>query len=151
MPEMYVSKYWSVPEWDCLRRDRNDYAWNNGDGKLCTNNEQTAQLFKILDTARQWRIDAGLSSNWVVNTTNAGYKSGYRTLAINAEVGGVADSTHTTGCAADIHISGQNDDAYSLAETILAAADAWGLRDKVAIGVYGNWIHIDTRGYTSRW
>ena len=45
---MYESKHWSVTEWDCWRRNSNEYAWDNENGKLCTNNEKTANLFKIL-------------------------------------------------------------------------------------------------------
>ena len=148
---LYISKHWSVTEWDCLKRAQNDYAWDNEEGKLCTDNEKTANLFRILDTARGWRLDAGLSSNWSVNNTNSGYKSGYRTEAINEEVGGEWNSYHVRGCAADIHISGQNDSDRALSQTIIDAAKAWGLDKQLGIGLYGDWIHVDTRGYTSRW
>lgn len=141
---MYKSKHWTVNEWDCLQRSENPFAWTEG-GRLCTNDERTANLFKILDMLRDW------NPNWVVNTTNAGYKSGYRTPYINALVGGVEGSLHTQGCAADIHIAGQDDTDTALADTVLVAADAWGLKDKLGIGYYGDWIHIDCRGYTSRW
>lgn len=141
---MYKSKHWSVEEWDCLRRSENPFAWTE-DGRLCTNDERTANLFKILDMLRDW------NPNWVVNTTNAGYKSGYRTQSVNAEVGGEYNSYHTRGCAADIHIAGQDDTDKALADTVLVAADAWGIEDKLGIGYYGDWIHLDTRGYTSRW
>lgn len=141
---MYKSKHWTVNEWDCLQRSKNPFAWTE-DGRLCTDDERTANLFKILDMLRDW------NPNWVVNTTNAGYKSGYRTPSINALVGGVEGSLHTQGCAADIHIAGQDDTDTALADTVLVAADAWGLKDKLGIGYYGDWIHLDTRGYTSRW
>lgn len=142
---MYISKHWSVTEWDCFQRNRNSYAWDNENGRLCTNDERTANLFKILDMLREW------NPNWVINTTNAGYKSGYRTLDVNVAVGGEKGSYHTKGCAADIHIAGQDDSAESLADTVLVAADSYGLKDSLGIGYYGDWIHIDTRGYTSRW
>lgn len=141
---MYKSKHWTVNEWDCLQRSKNPFAWTEGD-RLCTDDERTANLFKILDMLRDW------NPNWVVNTTNAGYKSGYRTPSINALVGGVEGSLHTQGCAADIHIAGQDDTDTALADTVLVAADAWGLKDKLGIGYYGDWIHLDARGYTSRW
>lgn len=141
---MYKSKHWTVNEWDCLQRSENTFAWTEG-GRLCTDDERTANLFKILDMLRDW------NPNWVVNTTNAGYKSGYRTPYINALVGGAEGSLHTQGCAADIHIAGQDDTDTALADTVLVAADAWGLKDKLGIGYYGDWIHIDCRGYTSRW
>lgn len=73
---LYVSKHWSVTEWDCLQRSRNEYAWDEN-GRLCTNDEKTANLFRLLDMLRDW------NSNWVINTTNAGYKSGFRTIEVN--------------------------------------------------------------------
>ena len=141
---MYKSKYWSVAEWDCLHRESNPYAWTEN-GRLCTEDERTANLFKILDMLRDW------NSNWVVNSTNAGYKSGYRTIQVNAEVGGADGSLHTKGCAADIHIANTDASAEDLMATVLVAAESWGLQDSLGIGCYGDWIHIDTRGYTSRW
>lgn len=142
---MYVSKHWSTKEWDCLNRSENEFAFDNENGRLCTNDERTANLFRILDMLRDWNPD------WVVNTTNAGYKSGYRNLEVNAEVGGEENSLHTQGCAADIHITSEDATDEALADTVLAAAEAWGLSDKLGIGCYGDWIHIDTRGYTARW
>lgn len=145
MEPLYRSKYWSVTEWDCFGRDRNEYAWDEG-GLLCTNNERTAKLFKILDLLREW------DPRWVVNTTSAGYKSGYRTERVNAEVGGEPGSYHTKGCAADIHISGQDDHPDALADTALVSARAYGIEGELGLGLYPDgWIHIDTRGYTIRW
>ena len=82
---LYVSKHWSVTEWDCLQRSRNEYAWDEN-GRLCTNDEKTANLFRLLDMLRDW------NSNWVINTTNAGYKSGFRTIEVNLAVGGEPNS-----------------------------------------------------------
>ena len=140
---LYVSKHWSVTEWDCLQRSRNEYAWDEN-GRLCTNDEKTANLFRLLDMLRDW------NSNWVINTTNAGYKSGFRTIEVNLAVGGEPNSYHTRGCAADIHISGQDDTDTALADTVIVAAKAWGIEDQLGIGYYGDWIHVDTRGYSSR-
>lgn len=134
---LYTSKNWSTREWDCLGRSENEFAKDNAEGRLTTDNENTANLFRVLDLVRDW------NPNWVVNTTNAGYKSGYRTPEVNSEVGGVWNSYHTKGCAADIHIAGQDDNAFALAETIRVAAEAWGLEDKLNIGHYGDWIHIE--------
>lgn len=140
----YKSRHWTVAEWDCLGREENEYAWTEN-GRLCTSDARTANLFKILDMLRDW------NSNWVVNSTNAGYKSGYRTPSVNAEVGGEYNSWHTKGCAADMHILNTDASASDLAATILVAAEAYGLEDQLGIGCYGDWVHIDTRGYTSRW
>ena len=82
---LYVSEHWSVREWDTLKHSSNEYAWDNEHGRLCTNDENAANLFKVLDTLRDW------NPGWVVNTTRAGYKSGYRTPAVNGEVGGAAN------------------------------------------------------------
>ena len=143
---LYVSKHWSVTEWDCHHRCRNEYAWDNEDGRLCTNDINTANLFKILDMLRDWE------PNWVINTTNADYKSGFRTIDVNAEVGGEPGSYHTKGCAADIHIAGQDDTAAALADTVFVAADAYGLKDQIGIGYYSDgWVHVDVRGYCYRW
>jgi len=38
-----------------------------------------------------------------------------------------------------------------LADTVIAAAKAWSIEDQLGIGYYGDWIHVDTRGYSSRW
>ena len=143
---LFTSKHWSTTEWDCFHRSSNEFAWDNEIGRLCTNNQETANLFRVLDLVREWRINAGLTNNWVVNTTKAGYKSGYRTLDVNAEVGGAWNSYHTKGCAADIHIENQDDSDVSLAETIWAATKSFGslgLPEKLNIGFYGDWIHIE--------
>lgn len=142
---MYVSKHWSVTEWDCYGRSMNEYAFDNENGRLVTTNEKTEQLFKILDLLREW------NPHWQINTTNRGWKSGYRDDYVNNAVGGEIGSYHTKGCAADICISGQDDTDRALADTVLVAAESWGISDKLGIGYYGNWIHVDTRGYTSRW
>lgn len=134
---LYTSKNWSTREWDCLGRSENEYAKDNAEGKLTTDHANTANLFRVLDLVRDW------NPKWVVNSTNAGYKSGYRTLEVNAKVGGAKNSNHTKGCAADIHISGQDDNAFALAETIRAATAAWGLENNLNIGHYGDWIHIE--------
>lgn len=142
---MYQSTHWSTTEWDCLQRSCNDYATDNNDGLLMTDNERTAQLFMLLDALR---VE---DNGFVVNTTNAGYKSGYRTPEVNAEVGGEENSLHTQGCAADIHSTTHDYTDEQLADIILAKAAELGLQDCLGIGYYGDWIHVDTRGYTARW
>lgn len=140
---MYVSRHWSVTEWDCYGRDCNDYAWDNEDGKLCTNNEATIKLFMILDMLRDW------NPNWIVNWTNDGWKSGYRTEYVNNMVGGVPNSNHTLGCAADIHEEDTDASSEALAETIQAAASYCGFEDDIELGIYlgQGWCHIGTPGY----
>ena len=141
----YASKYWSVHEWDCCKRSENKYAYSSSGGKLVTSNENTANLFRLLDTLRE------KNPAWVVNTTSAGYKSGYRDSVVNMEVGGVSGSNHTMGCAADIHDSSSDRSAESLAEEIEAAAKANGLTNKIELGIYSGqgWCHIGVPGYRS--
>lgn len=140
---LYRSKNWSVTEWDCFQRSENPYAWDDETGHLCTDNEKTANLFKILDMLRDW------NPNWIVNWTSAGYKSGYRTKSVNREVGGTESSNHIYGCAADIHESNTDASAEALAETIKAAAKYNGLEDSIELGIYQGqgWCHIATPGW----
>lgn len=142
---LYTSRNWSTTEWDCLQRSSNEYAWDDENGRLNTDNEYTANLFRILDMLRDW------NPNWVVNWTNSGYKSGYRTPEINAEVGGVWNSNHRYGRAADIHESNTDATAEALAETIKAAAKYNGLLDKIELGIYQGqgWCHIGVTDYQS--
>lgn len=62
--------------------------------------------------------------------------SGFRTITHNKEVGGVTNSAHTRGYAADI--SAMTDEQK---RTILKAAYAAGFR---RYGYYGSFIHLDT-------
>lgn len=69
----------------------------------------------------------------------------YRCPAHNAEVGGVPDSQHVQGCAADVLVpDGMSVDKFAqLAES--CGADG--------IGRYYDslFVHVDTRGYAARW
>ncbi len=70
--------------------------------------------------------------------------SGYRTAALNAQVGGVAASEHRGGRAADVTWAGfEPGSAVTLAEE--AGADG--------IGIYRakGFVHVDVRGYLARW
>jgi len=70
--------------------------------------------------------------------------SAYRTPAHNKKVGGVSDSMHLYGLAADItvkNISPRNVGQY--AEQLLTG--------KGGIGVYDSFVHIDVRPTKARW
>lgn len=71
---------------------------------------------------------------------------GYRCPAHNQEVGGVTDSEHTRGLAADVGIPGLTlQQMYELALQIPTFA-------KGGIGVYdGGFLHLDVRPYAARW
>ena len=72
----------------------------------------------------------GTPTGWL-NWGSSGYKSGYRTPEINEIMGGVWNSNHRYGCAADIHEGNTDATAEALAETIKAAAEYNGLLDRL--------------------
>lgn len=63
--------------------------------------------------------------------------SGYRTKKHNASVGGASNSYHTKGMAADIYFGGK--------VSLLEAAKIAELLSFGGIGLYGSYIHVDTR------
>lgn len=72
--------------------------------------------------------------------------SGYRTPQYNAKVGGVTDSQHCYGMAADISVSGQKPETVAaFARTLMPD---WG-----GVGVYAKkgFTHIDVREKRSDW
>lgn len=73
-------------------------------------------------------------------------RDGYRCHAHNQEVGGVTDSEHTRGLAADVDIPGLSlQQMYELALQIPTFAEG-------GIGVYdGGFLHLDVRPYGARW
>ena len=70
----------------------------------------------------------------------------YRCVAHNQEVGGVSDSEHTRGMAADVDIPGLTlQQMYELALRVTAFVEG-------GIGVYdGGFLHVDVRTHCSRW
>lgn len=62
--------------------------------------------------------------------------SGYRTAAHNRAVGGVSNSYHMYGMAADIKVSGHTP------REVAAYAESIGVK---GIGLYTSWVHVDTR------
>lgn len=68
--------------------------------------------------------------------------SGFRCRVHNEDVGGVADSQHIHGRAADVYA----DDVTPL--QIAALAEQAGAD---GIGIYDDFVHIDTRGGCARW
>jgi len=96
------------------------------------------------------RIDKGLIDALEQLRTLAGQAllihDGYRCPAHNQEVGGVTDSEHTRGLAADVGIPGLSlQQMYDLALQIPTLAAG-------GIGVYdGGYLHVDVRSYPARW
>lgn len=70
--------------------------------------------------------------------------SGYRCPAHNKIVGGVENSQHLVGKAADIVIVGCDITPQQLAQ--IAAETGFD-----GIGVYKNFVHVDVRGKKARW
>lgn len=70
----------------------------------------------------------------------------YRCPKHNEEVGGVSDSEHTRGLAADVRIPGLSlQQMYDLAVQVPEFANG-------GIGAYdGGFLHVDVRGHRSRW
>ena len=69
--------------------------------------------------------------------------SGVRCVAHNAEVGGVANSQHLYGLAADLHSAASPAEMKAAAEEVLGHTGG--------IGLYGWGIHVDTRQGYARW
>lgn len=70
--------------------------------------------------------------------------SAYRTPAHNKKVGGVADSMHLYGAAADIKVKDISPEQVAqYAEKLLTG--------KGGIGVYKTFVHIDVRSTKARW
>ena len=70
--------------------------------------------------------------------------SGYRTAEWNKKNGGVAESQHTYGTAADIHISG-------VTPAALAAYVETLMPNTGGIGIYSAFTHVDVREVKARW
>lgn len=69
--------------------------------------------------------------------------SGYRTVAYNKKVGGVSNSQHTLGKAADIVV--QDVPPRAVASYLESLFPLHG------IGLYPSFVHVDTRGNKSYW
>jgi len=74
--------------------------------------------------------------------------SGYRSPAWNTKVGGVKNSQHVLGKAADIVVVGFTPIQIAKAiETLIAS----GKMKQGGIGIYPNFVHYDVRGSKARW
>jgi hypothetical protein len=97
---------------------------------------------------RYARIDPALTEALQRLRTRIGQpmtvSSGYRYPSLNTAVGGVEDSRHLVGQAADINCSGLS--AIDLARHALEELGA-----TIGIGLGTNYIHVDVRGNLATW
>lgn len=70
--------------------------------------------------------------------------SAYRTNSYNTRIGGVSESTHTKGIAADIVISG-------IKPILIAEYIEYIMPECGGIGLYADFVHTDVRANRSRW
>ena len=110
-----------------------DYDEFDSPDKPGSGSQMNDKLLQALDYVRQ-QLERPLSVN-----------SGYRTEEHNKHVGGVPDSQHLLGNAADISI-----DSQEMGDAI----EYWFLDycgPKVGIGRYNTFIHLDVRNTKARW
>lgn len=129
-----IGKYFDSSEFacQCYRHE------SDGNGHNVLDHIIDKRLVDLLDGIRE-RLGCPLTIN-----------SGYRCEEHNAEVGGVSNSQHCLGTAADITYDGVDVDYLAnLAEEV--ANDLLG--EGIGIGRYyhQNFVHVDVRGYEARW
>lgn len=75
--------------------------------------------------------------------------SGFRTIGYNRRIGGASNSYHTKGMAADFNVAGYSP---SSVRRVIESGMIRGIdTDKIGLGSYENFTHIDCRGHKSRW
>ena len=107
---------------------RSEFACSCG----CGYNTVDTELLTIMEVVRQ-HFDAPVKIT-----------SGCRCLTRNAEVGGSKHSQHLIGRAADIQVGGV--EPGEVADYI---DNMW--PDKLGLGKYGVFVHVDSRSTKARW
>jgi uncharacterized protein YcbK (DUF882 family) len=74
--------------------------------------------------------------------------SGYRSPKYNAKIGGVKDSQHLRGTAADIKVKGMTPKEVAL---VIEGLIESGKMKEGGVGVYSTFTHYDHRGKKARW
>ena len=105
-----------------------EFACQDGSDKVLIDTDLVAILQKIRD-----RFGKPITIN-----------SAYRTASHNRKAGGVSNSQHVKGTAADIVVSG-------VAPVEVAKYAEYIMPNKGGIGVYPGFVHIDVRANRSRW
>lgn len=116
------------------------------DGGYAVSKNFVVSEFKSKDGSDKVLIDPQLVEYLQVIRDHFGksvkINSAYRTVTHNASVGGVEDSRHVLGCAADIRIEGV--DPIEIARF----AESIGIK---GIGLYDTFVHVDTRVKKGFW
>ena len=74
--------------------------------------------------------------------------SGYRSPSHNRSIGGVKNSQHVQGKAADITVSGKSPkEVHQAIENLIAE----GKMKQGGLGLYSTFVHYDIRGTKARW
>lgn len=118
----------------------------DGNTKLSAN--FTVKEFACKDGSDKVLIDTDLVAILQKIRTHFGkavtINSAYRNAAYNRKVGGVSNSQHVKGTAADICISG-------VAPAEIAKYAEYIMPSKGGIGLYSDFVHVDVRTNRSRW
>lgn len=105
-----------------------EFACNDGSDKVIIDEKLVDILQKIRD-----HFGAPVTIN-----------SAYRTAEYNAKIGGVSNSQHTKGTAADIDVKG-------ISPKQVAQYAEYLMPNMGGIGEYGTFTHVDVRSNRSRW
>lgn len=121
-----------------VKKDGNTYLAENFKVKefACNDGSDTVLISdELVDLLQKIRDHFGVAV--VIN-------SGYRTSAYNKKVGGVSNSQHVKGTAADIVVKGV--DPLTVGQYV-----EYIMPDHGGIGVYQTFTHVDVRSNRSRW
>lgn len=131
---MKCGKYFNESEFACKC---GNHGFNQ-DGTPCLDHVIDKRLVDLLDAIRE-RLGAPV---YIL--------SGYRCPEHNEAVGGVSNSQHVLGTAADITCDGY--DVETIAQVAEECAEEV-LGGGVGIGTYyyQQFVHVDVRGYDARW
>lgn len=130
---MKIGEYFDDYEFSC-NCERHDVDEN---GHNVLDHIIDKRLVDVLDAIRE-RLGVPLYIN-----------SGYRCPEHNEEVGGVPNSQHVEGTAADITYDGI--DVDYLAEVAEACGQELGIEGGIGCYYYQDFVHVDVRGYAARW
>lgn len=131
--DMKIGTYFDDYEFSCsCHRHAQD-----GQGHNVLDHIIDKRLVDLLDAIRE-RIGQPITIN-----------SGYRCPEHNEEVGGVSNSQHVEGTAADITYDGV--DVDYLAQVAEECGNELGIEGGIGRYYRQGFIHVDVRGYAARW